>query len=102
MATTKNKYVYTSNYVTVHMIYTGCNGTHVAEPGSDPDLLPALCYEEPQTGRCRAYIPSYYYDADVGECQEFIYGGCGGNENRFEDIDNCTAACMQLTPGRLD
>ncbi|GFW45650.1 kunitz-type serine protease inhibitor A [Trichonephila clavipes] len=51
------------------------------------------CDGKPEPGRCRAYFPSYYYDQKSGSCKEFIYGGCGGNGNRYatekECLDNC-------------
>ncbi|GFW45637.1 kunitz-type serine protease inhibitor A [Trichonephila clavipes] len=51
------------------------------------------CDGKPESGRCRAYFPSYYYDQKSGSCKEFIYGGCGGNGNRYatekECLDNC-------------
>jgi hypothetical protein len=32
---------------------------------------------------CEAYMPRFYYNSAKKSCQEFIYGGCGGNENNF-------------------
>ena len=38
---------------------------------------PNDCLEAPKvSGKCWAYIPSWSYDN--GQCEEFIYGGCGG------------------------
>lgn len=45
-----------------------------------------------EVGPCRAIVPVYAY-AD-GQCVPRTYGGCGGNENRFESQDDCVAACM--------
>ena len=28
-----------------------------------------------------------------GVCEEFIYGGCGGNENNFETLEECNQQC---------
>lgn len=48
------------------------------------------------TASCRANLVRYYFDAEVGGCQEFIYGGCGGNENRFETRDECESECRHF------
>ena len=38
-------------------------------------------------------MPRYYFDPAVGECKEFIYGGCQGNENNFMTKEACEAMC---------
>ena len=36
----------------------------------------------------------WYFNADAGLCQEFFWGGCGGNpDNRFDAEAACLAAC---------
>ena len=52
-----------------------------------------ICQLPPERGPCLAYMPRYYFDPAVGECKEFIYGGCLGNENNFETIEACEAKC---------
>jgi hypothetical protein len=44
-------------------------------------------------GPCDAYIPSWGYNTETGACEEFVYGGCEGNDNRFESLDACLVAC---------
>ncbi|XP_028165855.1 trypsin inhibitor-like [Ostrinia furnacalis] len=44
------------------------------------------------TGPCRASFQVYGYDPDSG-CKKFIYGGCGGNGNRYNTLEDCQAAC---------
>ncbi|GFQ70361.1 kunitz-type serine protease inhibitor A [Trichonephila clavata] len=51
------------------------------------------CDEKPKSGKCRAYFPSYYYDKESGSCKEFIYGGCGGNGNRYDTEKECLDNC---------
>ena len=52
-----------------------------------------LCDLPSETGRCRAYIPSWYYDSGEERCKTFIYGGCGGNANRFATKEACEQRC---------
>jgi len=35
----------------------------------------------------------YYHNAESGHCDEFFYGGCEGNANRYETIEQCQQAC---------
>ncbi|XP_028156341.1 trypsin inhibitor-like isoform X1 [Ostrinia furnacalis] len=44
------------------------------------------------TGPCKAAFTVYGYDPDCG-CKKFIYGGCGGNGNRYNTLEDCQAAC---------
>ena len=52
-----------------------------------------ICGLEPETGLCEAYIPSYFYNVTSKRCERFIYGGCGGNDNRFSTMEQCQATC---------
>jgi len=53
----------------------------------------AKCSLPAKTGLCRAHIPRYYYNKTKKTCEEFIYGGCGGNENNFQTYDECMEQC---------
>lgn len=44
-------------------------------------------------GPCDAAIPRFWFNASAGRCEPFVYGGCGGNANNFNDIAACVAAC---------
>ncbi len=55
---------------------------------------PPYCNRPLHRGPCRAYIPSYGYNAGANECQRFIFGGCRSNGNRFSTIDACNRICM--------
>ncbi|KAH8411943.1 hypothetical protein KR222_003042 [Zaprionus bogoriensis] len=43
---------------------------------------------------CMGFMPSWSFDAQSGKCVEFIYGGCGGNANRFPDEQKCKETCL--------
>ena len=51
------------------------------------------CALKKDSGPCTAYYPSWYFDAAQGQCVEFVYGGCGGNHNRFNDRATCEQRC---------
>lgn len=44
---------------------------------------------------CLAYMPSWYHAG--GECKDFVYGGCGGNANRFASKEKCEEFCITKT-----
>ena len=35
----------------------------------------------------------YYFDKYENRCQQFIYSGCGGNDNNFETRAECERSC---------
>ncbi|CAL8080594.1 unnamed protein product [Calicophoron daubneyi] len=44
-------------------------------------------------GPCTGYFLDYGFDPVRGRCIPFVYGGCGGNHNRFEDLKQCERSC---------
>lgn len=54
---------------------------------------PGACSLPKQQGNCDAYDPSFWHNPETGLCEPFVYGGCGGNANRFASRDDCIAAC---------
>uniref|UniRef100_A0A8D2AI89 BPTI/Kunitz inhibitor domain-containing protein n=1 Tax=Sciurus vulgaris TaxID=55149 RepID=A0A8D2AI89_SCIVU len=54
---------------------------------------PAFCLEPPYTGRCRAMMPRFFFNATSGRCETFVYGGCRGKENRFLKKEECMRIC---------
>ncbi|CAB3397113.1 unnamed protein product [Caenorhabditis bovis] len=41
------------------------------------------------------YKLTWYYDTAEGRCNQFWYGGCGGNENRFASKEMCETICVE-------
>jgi hypothetical protein len=66
--------------------------------GGSGGALPSRCRLPADSGPCEAAFRKYYHDARTGVCVPFIYGGCGGNDNRFDTIAECQAACRGGTP----
>lgn len=57
------------------------------------DSIPAHCNMPADMGPCRASNPRFHYNATAGQCQLFRFGGCRGNLNNFETIEQCQAEC---------
>jgi len=51
------------------------------------------CHLPKESGSCLSWIPSFYYDVESGTCQNFTYGGCFGNANRFSTLAECESIC---------
>uniref|UniRef100_A0A8C3FR82 BPTI/Kunitz inhibitor domain-containing protein n=1 Tax=Chrysemys picta bellii TaxID=8478 RepID=A0A8C3FR82_CHRPI len=52
-----------------------------------------ICKLPMEPGPCFTYVPSYFYNSVTKRCEEFIYGGCQGNANRFATKDECFQTC---------
>nr|XP_020662657.1 eppin-like [Pogona vitticeps] len=52
-----------------------------------------LCKLPPAVGPCKARMPKFYYNWASKRCEQFIYGGCRGNLNRFDRREQCQRAC---------
>ncbi|XP_029973449.1 kunitz-type protease inhibitor 1a [Salarias fasciatus] len=55
------------------------------------------CTEVPDTGNCRDSQTKWYYNPVEQTCMRFNYGGCQGNENRFENQNSCMRVCRGVT-----
>ncbi|KAM7288500.1 boophilin-H2 [Ixodes scapularis] len=53
----------------------------------------AICRLPKVVGPCKAALPRFYFNVDTGRCEDFRYGGCKGNENNFQLIEDCKKAC---------
>ena len=52
------------------------------------------CKLEKSPGKCRGFQKKFYFNNKSGQCNEFVYTGCQGNDNRFDSLDECEAICQ--------
>ena len=55
-----------------------------------------ICLLPKDPGLCRGSIKSYYFDLNTGTCNEFKYGGCFSNYNKFENKEQCERVCLPI------
>ena len=46
-------------------------------------------------GPCTQGLERWYFDTTAGYCRQFSYGGCEGNDNRFQNNQLCRESCVQ-------
>ncbi|ODM94251.1 Kunitz-type serine protease inhibitor APEKTx1 [Orchesella cincta] len=51
------------------------------------------CMQPMVKGYCYAIFKMFYYNSANKQCEEFEYGGCGGNQNRFDTKEQCEKTC---------
>lgn len=73
------------------LIYLANSGIFTTRPTINN--LPYFCLQTPEIGPCKASIPQYYFNAQLRSCQIFYWGGCAGNQNRFDTRFECERAC---------
>ncbi|CAJ0561772.1 unnamed protein product, partial [Mesorhabditis spiculigera] len=61
--------------------------------GLKKSVHPNRCSHLPDWGSCNHMRYQWFYDSRQGTCAQFLYGGCGGNTNRFETFEECQKEC---------
>lgn len=62
----------------------------------------SACQQPKSVGPCRMSLPRFYFDSETDTCTQFMYGGCGGNENLFESEEECIKLCKQTRTPRIE
>ena len=56
--------------------------------------LPDRCIVKAELGPCKHYVHKWAFNKTEGKCNTFIYGGCLGNDNRFNSELECLHVCV--------
>ncbi|XP_014672850.1 PREDICTED: uncharacterized protein LOC106813254 isoform X3 [Priapulus caudatus] len=77
---------------------SGAQGIRLVDGDQGKSVKPGYCSLPSVTGPCRGFFRKYFYNAEKSSCEQFIYGGCQGNENSFDTIEDCETQCGGSTP----
>ncbi|KAB5530827.1 hypothetical protein PHYPO_G00133810 [Pangasianodon hypophthalmus] len=58
--------------------------------------IPRICRLPMEEGLCFGISRRYFFNMTSMQCEEFFYGGCGGNNNNFGDRNSCMEYCSPL------
>ena len=56
-------------------------------------LVNSVCLLDKQQGTCKAHFKLWYFNKVTKKCEQFVYGGCQGNGNRFGSELECRQTC---------
>ncbi len=52
-----------------------------------------FCMLPPEQGNCTLTLYKYFFSPEHDDCRMFVYGGCDGNDNMFDDKHSCIEIC---------
>lgn len=56
------------------------------------------CDQPMDVGPCKKVTQRWFFSKSENTCKAFIFGGCKGNNNNFENEKECTQRCMFSQP----
>ncbi|KAK8392409.1 hypothetical protein O3P69_014644 [Scylla paramamosain] len=73
-----------------------CNDCRVTfySPSGEKVHCEDRCSQPLAKGMCRASFKRYFYNTSSQTCEEFIFGGCLGNDNNFGTLEECHQECQ--------
>ncbi|XP_069805273.1 kunitz-type protease inhibitor 1 isoform X1 [Dendropsophus ebraccatus] len=51
------------------------------------------CLSPKKVGRCRGAFQRWYFNPEVSDCEEFVFGGCNPNKNNYVRKEDCRQTC---------
>jgi len=57
-------------------------------------VAPCTCTLPADVGPCDGICPRWFASSTTGECEQFEWGCCEGNANRFDTREACEAECL--------
>ncbi|XP_055847560.1 papilin isoform X2 [Episyrphus balteatus] len=70
--------------------------TTAGPPPENAILSEEKCFQAAEAGDCDEYLHRWFYNAAEGICDQFIYRGCGGNNNNFASEKECEDSCFYV------
>ncbi|XP_077523239.1 papilin-like [Amblyomma americanum] len=57
---------------------------------------PEVCNYPVDSGPCLAHMLRFFYNTVTKSCEQFVYSGCGGNQNNFRTYGACEKKCEKF------
>ncbi|XP_047457388.1 tissue factor pathway inhibitor a isoform X2 [Mugil cephalus] len=74
--------------------FGSCRADRAPPPLPELFIFSEQCALKEEPGPCKAIKDRFFFDVNTGSCQHFEYGGCGGNANNFETLEQCEETCV--------